>query len=179
MTVLFMEGFKPGKTERALFSRSPHLTLRQAFQAISAPLPPAAHVTFYKQEDGIAACIRPHGQPGDSGDEAMLSYQLFPEHDSVIIRRIDAGPLKRAGLGSAMIRSQLPFWERMGAHSIGLRTHGLAEGFYLRLGFTRVDDLPEYQGRSIITMMRLDLHHPEQRACLERALAKAPALRPV
>lgn len=174
MPSFFMEGFAPARTDRTLFSATPRLTLRQAFTEISAPLPEAASVTFYKTGDGIAVCIRPHGAPDASGREAMLSYQLFPEFHSAVIRRIDAGPEKRKGLGSALIAAQMPFWRRMGVDSLAVRTHDLAEGFYRKLGFVRVDDLPEYgMGSSVVTTMRLDFHDPRQRAAFDRAMAKA------
>lgn len=174
-----MEGFDPARTDRALFSAAPRLTLRQAFAEISAPFPEAASVTFYKNADGIAVCIRPHGTADASGREAMLSYQLFPAFHSAVIRRIDAGPEKRKGLGSALIAAQMPFWQRMGVESLAVRTHDLAEGFYLNLGFVRVDDLPEYgMGTSVVTTMRLDFHDPRQRAAFDRAMAKASPVFP-
>lgn len=174
---LLMEGFKTSQPHKVLFSHTPRLTLHQAFTDIAQDLPAGAQVTFYKLDDGIAACVRPLGQPDQDGYEPMLSAQFFPEYDSVIIRRIQAGSSQRHGLGSAMLRSQYPFWQRMGVTSIALRTHGLAEGFYTKLGFTRVDHLPEYdETRALCTMMRLDLTRPDLRAHWSQALAKAPPL---
>lgn len=167
-------GFDNPQPGQSLFHDHPRLTLRQAFARIARTLPDQATVSFYKNEDGIAACIHPHaGQ-----DEPKLSYQFHPAHNSVVIRRIHAGPQRRSGLGSAMIAAQLPFWLEQGTQHIRLLAHHLSEGFYLKLGFERTLMIPEYSWprQSLSVPMQLDLQNQEQRDRLAQALAKAPPL---
>lgn len=169
-------GFDNPHPELNLFHDNPRLSLRQAFDKIARTLPDQATVSFYKNEDGIAACIHPHA----GEDEPKLSYQFHPDHGSVVIRRIHAGPQRHNGLGSAMIAAQLPFWLEQGTRHIRLLAHHLSEGFYLKLGFERTSMIPEYSWprQSLSLPMQLDLQNPTQRDQLDRALAKAPPLTP-
>lgn len=45
-TRLIMEDFKGGASPRSLFSKTPRLTLRQAFNSITKTLPDSATVLF-------------------------------------------------------------------------------------------------------------------------------------
>lgn len=171
---LHFENFENPQPERCLLSEKPRLTLQQAFTVMAQTIPPQGAITFARNDEGIAARIHPFA----GHYEPLLSFQFHAAHSSVIIRRIHAGEQKHIGLGSALIASQLPFWQQMGVQEIGLLAHGMSEGFYKKLGFARVHRLPEYSWprQSVALPMRLDLRHTTQRKMFENALAKAPPL---
>lgn len=157
------------------FHDRPRLNLTQAFARISRTLYPGAGIGFYKNSDGISVCILPFtGQL-----EPRLAYQFFPAHNAVVIRRIHAGENRRTGIGTAMITSQLPVWEEMGARYIHLLTHSMGEGFYKKLGFVNVPLIPEYdrslQNHSL--PMQMDLHDPAQRKIFDDALMRKRPLK--
>lgn len=156
-------------SDRALFSRLPYLTIRQAFADISKSLPSSASVTFCRHSRNAPLVVRI--QPIAEKEEPRLSYQFFPEHHSVLIRRIHSGPVKRSGLGTAMIASQYPFWARMDVTSVAVPAHGISEGFYRKLGFETVPSLQEYPDWIFIPMV-LNLRDSAQKEVFEHALQK-------
>ncbi len=172
---LAYENFENKNPGRCLLTDTPRLNLQQAFSRIASTLPDDSGIVFAQDDDGIAVRIHPY----DGQDEPKLSYQFFSAHNAVVIRRIHAGEHPHQRLGSALIASQLPFWQSMGARYIDLLCSGPAEDFYRKLGFARVHMIPEYQWnrQSLLFPMRLDLEDSAQKDTLARALAKAPPLR--
>lgn len=178
-THLIMEDFKAGATPRSLFSKTPRLNLRQAFAAITQSLPDNSAVVFVPYKGSITPDIFPFCGPADAvnrdiAEPSHLCYQFFPALNSLIIHRIKISEEKQSGLGTALIASQYPFWEKMGVTAIAVKAHGLSEGFYRKLGFERVAAMPECPGHdgTILTLMRLDLTNPAQKDIFQQALDK-------
>lgn len=160
--------------ERLAFNYEPLLNLREAFDQIKSSVPEKGSVTIFQDKGAVAVCIRPDA----SRDEPLLSYQFSAKHGSVIIRRIHAGATSGKGLGTSLISSQFAFWSRMGAEVISVFCHDNSQGFYEKLGFQRVDALPEYPPHmnQVLTPMRLDLKNPEQKSRFLQAIGKSQPL---
>lgn len=178
---LIMEDFKGGASPRSLFSKTPRLTLRQALNSITKTLPDSATVLFSPYQGSVTPDIFPFCGPEDAvnrdiAEPSHLCYQFFPAFHSLLIHRIKISEEKRSGLGTALIASQYPFWQQMGVTALAVKAHGLSEGFYQRLGFARAAALPECPGHdgTILTLMRLDLTDPGQKAAFHQALDRHP-----
>ena len=179
---ILLDGLRAGATPRTLFSRTPRLTIAQAFRAVTEHLPQQGTVTFVLHKGGISPDIYPFCTPEQAADHdgpepTHLCYEILPVHSSVIIHRIKVAGDTGKGTGTAMIASQYPFWRAMGVERLCVKAHGMSEGFYRTLGFQRATALPEAPGHDgrILTLMDLDLRKPGQAGRLARAMAKHPA----
>lgn len=179
---ILLDGFRAGATPRTLFSRTPRLTIAQAFRAVTEHLPRHGTVTFMLHKGGISPDIHPFCTPEQAADHngpepTHLCYEILPQYSSAIIHRIKVAGQERQGTGTAMIASQYPFWRAMGVERLCVKAHGMSEGFYRALGFERADALPETPGCDgrILTLMQLDLRDREQAGKLVQAMTKHPA----
>jgi len=178
---LIMETFRENATPRTLFSREPRLTLTQAFNIITAELPQSTSVIFQPYKGRITPDIFPFCGPAlaidrDKPEPTHLCYELRPDLHSAIIHRIKVTGERGKGIGTALMASQYPFWRQMGVQALAVHAHGMSEGFYAKLGFRRMNRLPEFDvDATVLTMMRLDLTDPVQKNQFENALQRHPA----
>jgi hypothetical protein len=128
--------------------------------------------------------VFPFSGPEEALDDRVeepthLSYQFFPQFHSLLLWRIRVREERQRGTGSALIASQLTFWQQLGVTAIAVKAHGMSEGFYAKLGFRRAAALPECPGHDgkFLTLMRLDLTDSSQNAAFRKALSKTPPLR--
>lgn len=170
-----IEGFENAPfAERLAFSYEPLLNLREAFNQIKGTVPPTGSVTIFEDKKAVAVCVRPFADR----DEPLLSYQLSAPTGSVIIRRLHAGEKKQSGMGTSLIASQFAFWSRMGVEIVSVYSHDMSQGFYEKLGFQKVNALPEYPPHmnQVLTPMRLFLKDPKQRQVFDSARQQARPL---
>lgn len=176
---LLMTGFKDHATPQMRFSAAPRLTVRQAFYEAAERMPAGASIVFHRTCKTVAVDLYPFATPeqalADTGPEpSHLSYTFYPAHQSVLIGRIKA-ERQRSGIGSAMIASQYPFWQKMGVRMLSVSTHAMGEGFYHKLGFRDVARLPEKprEDPRYSTFLRLDLCDSAQKSTFEKAMGRA------
>ncbi len=180
---LILPGHPHGpESVRALFSCTPRLTVRQAFHDAVRHMPPESRVEFfYTDIRGKNRKMAAMVMPVPDQDAPLLSYSLYPEFESVSLRRIITareGPDRGRGVGSRLLLSQLPFWAAAGVRHIDLHTHTAGEGFYRKLGFEDIDVLPEVPELSAndFILLRLTLDDPRRGPSFFAAMKKALAL---
>ena len=191
-THLLMKNFGENATPRKRFSKTPPMTIQQAFTETARALPEKGSVVFDLYEGAIVIDVYPFCGPGpadatESTEEPThLSYQFFPAYKSALIWRIkgfrhDCSDYSRrvhsTGIGAALIASQYPFWQKMGIESLAV-SQTSSRGFYERLGFVPVNHLPELPKRDPETysLMRLDFNNPGQKACFLSTIEKSRSL---
>lgn len=178
---LIMEKFRENASPRTLFSREPRLTLTQAFNIITKELPMDASIIFQPYKGGITPDIHPFCGPvyaidRDKPEPTHLCYELRPDLHSAIIHRIKVAGERGLGIGTALMASQYPLWQKLDVQALAVHAHEMSEGFYAKLGFRRMNRLPEFDvDATVLTMLRLDLTDPAQKAQFESAIQRHPA----
>lgn len=167
---------------RNLYSASPRLTIRQAFTQAAKNLPDTSSILYWGHQETITLDLYPYCTPERANnmqepEPTHLAYRFLPAMQSIVIGRIYSHD-RRAGIGSAMIASQMPFWQHLGIKAIALTAHDASEGFYRKLGFERVARLAElpHSDGSFSTLMRLDLENPSQKTIFDHAMKKTKPL---
>jgi|GEM_PF-3067613 len=164
---------------RAYFCKTPPITLCTAFKLAADTLPAGAHIAFTcaAHNRHITTWITPfRDEP-----KAALIHTYNPDYKTIRLDSIRVGEYRRAGLGSFLLRSQLPLWTRLEARHIDLATHSFAVGFYNKLGFSQIEKPPSHADiiNQHAIFMRMDLSSPEQTEIFTKALTKKRGALPV